>query len=168
VDAPSDRQDGSFFHGFRDTPESAADARAIIAWLRSRSNTPVWIVGTSRGTESAAYLGTALQGAEAPAGIVLTSSVLSDKRGGNVIALPLERIAVPVLVVHHENDECLACLFSGVPGLMRALSAAPRKELIAMRGGRTQGHPCEAFGYHGYNGLEAEVVQRIAAWIGAP
>jgi hypothetical protein len=48
---------------------------------------------------------------------------------------------------------------------MRGLSATPRKDLIAMQGGENQGDPCEAFAYHGYNGLERDVVARIAAWI---
>ena len=36
IDAPSDRQDGRFFDGFRQTPESAADARAVIALREPR------------------------------------------------------------------------------------------------------------------------------------
>jgi hypothetical protein len=29
----------------------------------------------------------------------------------------------------------------------------------------SDGDPCEAFAYHGYNGIEREVVGRITAWI---
>jgi hypothetical protein len=168
VDAPSDRQDGTFFSRFRQTQQSAADARAVIAWLRERTRLPVWLVGTSAGTQSAAFLGTELRGPEGPDGIVLTSSVLSDKGGRPVTAMPLGRIAVPVLVVHHENDECRACPFPETPSLMNGLTSAPRKELIAMRGGQSRGDPCEAFAYHGYNGLERDVVGRIGAWITGP
>jgi hypothetical protein len=33
--------------------------------------------------------------------------------------------------------------------------------------GGTSRHPdpCEAFAYHGYNGIESDVVAKIAAWI---
>ncbi|MGH6689214.1 MAG: hypothetical protein ACREF4_00825 [Gammaproteobacteria bacterium] len=48
---------------------------------------------------------------------------------------------------------------------MARLTAAPRKELVAIDGGTSRGDPCEAFAYHGFNGLEREVVSRIAAWI---
>jgi pimeloyl-ACP methyl ester carboxylesterase len=167
VDAPSDRQDGSYFNGFRQTPEAVADVRALVAWLRDRTKRPVWLVGTSRGTQSVAYAATQLEGVDAPDGIVLTSSILADKRGRPVTDMPLERIRVPVLVVHHEDDECASCLFSGIPFLMNGLSAAPRKELVAMKGGESRGDPCEAFAHHGYNGLEPEVVARIAAWVKA-
>jgi len=165
VDAPSDRQDGAYFDGFRQTREALEDARILIGWLRERAKLPVWLVGTSRGTQSAAYIATELQGRDAPDGIVLTSTVLTDKRERAVLDMPLGRITVPVLVVHHENDQCASSLFSGVSWLMRGLSASARKDLIAMRGGENKGDPCEAFAYHGYNGLERDVVARIAAWI---
>jgi hypothetical protein len=57
--------------------------------------------------------------------------------------------------------------FRQTPGLTEKFTAAPRKELIAVSGGISSGDPCEAWAYHAYNGLEAEVVGRIAAWITA-
>jgi hypothetical protein len=33
------------------------------------------------------------------------------------------------------------------------------------REGLGEGDPCEAFAHHGYNGIERDVVARIAAWI---
>lgn len=169
VDAPSDRQSAPFLNGFRQTPEHVADLQAVIAWLREKTGVPVWLVGTSRGTQSAAWATTQLPRAEGgPDGLVLTSTILDDPRGRPVPAMPLERVAVPVLVVHHRQDGCRLCAFPGTARLMEKLTAAPRKELIAVSGGISQGDPCEAMAYHGYNGLEAEVVGRIAAWITAP
>lgn len=169
VDAPSDRQSAPFLGGFRQTPEHVADLRAVIAWLRDKAGVPVWLVGTSRGTQSAAWAATQLPRADGgPDGLVLTSTILSDPRGRPVPAMPLERVAVPVLVVHHQQDGCALCAFALAPGLMDKFTAAPRKELIALSGGTSKGDPCEARAYHGYNGLETEVVGRIAAWITAP
>ena len=168
ADAPSDRQDPPYLGGFRQRPESAADARALIAWLRERTRVPVWIVGTSAGTQSAAFLAHELAGREGADGVVLTASVLRDRRGRSVLDMPLERVAIPVLVVHHQEDGCVACPFSEVPELMRRLTGAPRKALVAMRGGQNRGDPCEAFAHHGFNGLERDVVARIAAWIPDP
>jgi hypothetical protein len=51
--------------------------------------------------------------------------------------------------------------------LMDKLAATPRKELITFTGGVDQGDPCEAMAYHGFNGLEKDVVARIAGWIKA-
>ncbi len=45
------------------------------------------------------------------------------------------------------------------------VGAAPRKELVTVNWGSNRGDPCEAFAYHGFNGIEDEVVGKIAAWI---
>jgi hypothetical protein len=166
VDAPSDRQGFPFrfLSGFRQTPGHAADIKAVIAWLREHVEAPVWLIGTSRGTESVAYLATQLTGRDGPDGIVLTSTILADG-DRSVPAMALETLRIPVLVVHHEEDGCRFCLFRDMPALMHKLDAVPRKELIAVTGGVSRGGPCQAFAYHGYNGIEHAVVARIAAWI---
>ncbi len=164
VDAPSDRMSPPYLSGFRQTAEHVADLKAVMAWLRQNSNAPVWLIGTSRGTQSAAYAATELPGAEGPDGVVLSSTILTENKGRPVPAMPLGRIRVPVLVVHHELDGCALCSFSEIPALMAKLANAPA-ELLALRGGENRGDPCEAFAYHGFNGLEPDVVRQIAAWI---
>ena len=82
MDAPSDRQDGRHLTAFRQTPQHAEDARAVIAWLREQTRAPVWLVGTSNGTLSAAYIATQLPREKGGAdGIVLTSTVLVSPSG---------------------------------------------------------------------------------------
>jgi len=165
IDAPSDRQGGGFLDGFRQTSEHVADVKAAIARLRELAPVPVWLIGTSRGTQSVGYVATELSGNDAPDGIVLTSTILTDKHGRAVPLMPLGKVRIPVLVVHHESDGCALCAFNQVPWLMDKLTNSPRKRLIAVSGGRNEGDPCEAFAYHGYNGIEDDVVQQIAAWI---
>jgi pimeloyl-ACP methyl ester carboxylesterase len=169
VTAPSDHGPPFFLtDSFRTSPQHVDDIRAVIAWLRREAGVPVWLVGTSRGTLSAAYVAAELPPADGGVdGLVLTSSLL---RRGNISdrAVPdvsLRRIGVPVLVVHHRQDGCRVTSFGDVSRLIDALESAPRKELIAVEGGASRGDPCEAFAHHGYNGIEREVVGRIAAWI---
>lgn len=168
VDAPSDRQAPLFLTGFRQSAEHAEDIRAVVAWARRRWSLPVWLVGTSRGTQSAAAVAVQSPGADGPDGLVLTSTILSDRKSVPVPALPLEKLRIPVLVVHHEEDGCSHCAFSGTAALMRKLENAPRKALLPFRGGVDQGDPCEALAHHGYNGIEPAVVNAIADWILAP
>jgi dienelactone hydrolase len=165
VDAPSDRQSPPFLNGFRQTPEHVADIQAVIAWLRDSAKVPVWLVGTSRGTQSAAYIATELAGAQGPDGLVLTSSILTDPKSRPVTAMPLGKLKLPVLVVHHEQDGCMHCSFSEIPAMMDKLVNTPRRQLLTFTGGNNKGDPCDAFAYHGFNGLEAEVVRQTAAWI---
>ena len=167
VDAPSDRQNSPYLNGFRQTPEHIADIRAVIAWLRQQNNIPVWLVGTSRGTQSAAFITTQLAPSNGgPDGLVLTSTMLTDTPGNRPVPeMPLERIQVPTLVVHHKQDGCEYCKPADLPRLMDKLTAVPRKELLTFEGGKSQGDPCEAMAHHGYNGIEQKVVDAIAEWI---
>jgi hypothetical protein len=166
VDAPSDRQSPPYLGGFRQKPEHVADIKAVIAWLKHQINIPVWLVGTSRGTQSAAFIATQIAPSEGgPDGVVLTSTILTDKRSRPVPKMPLGRIQVPTLIVHHKQDGCAHCKYEDLPQLMNKLTAVPRKELLTFEGGRTKGDPCQAMAYHGFNGIEQEVVTKIAEWI---
>jgi hypothetical protein len=166
VDAPSDRQQPPFLSGFRMTPQHATDIKAVIAWLK-QSGLPVWLVGTSRGTQSAAYVATQLAADGGPDGLVLTSTVLNDNRSLPVPAMPVDKLTIPVLVVHHEQDVCKVCTYGDVPLLMERLAPLRTKELITFTGGISRGDPCLAKAHHGYNGIEADVVAKIADWIDA-
>src|SRR5665213_3607556 len=53
VDTPSDQPNGMNDY-FRMGTEHATDVAAVIAAMRQRAAVPVWLVGTSRGTISAA------------------------------------------------------------------------------------------------------------------
>lgn len=165
VDAPSDRQTPPYLSGFRQRPEHAADAKAVIAWVREQAKVPVWLVGTSRGTQSAAFVATELKGQDGPDGLVLSSTILTDDNGRPVPAMALGNLRIPVLVVHHEQDGCGHCAFHNVPALMEKLDHVPRKQLLSFQGGENHGDACQALAYHGFNGLEREVVAQTAAWM---
>lgn len=166
IDAPSDRQSPPHLSGFRQTAEHAEDVKAVVAWLRTNTKLPVWLVGTSRGTQSAASVASRMaQSGAGVDGLVLTASIVNDARSRNVQDLGVDALKVPILVVHHEQDACRYTLYKDVPRLMDKLNSAPRKELMSYRGGENFGDPCEAQSYHGFRGLEKEVVARIAAWI---
>ena len=169
IDAPSDKQSYPYLSGSRQTVEHVADVKAVIAWLRQQAKIPVWLIGTSRGTQSAGYIATQLPSAEGgPDGIALTSTVVNDPRSRAVPDMALDRIHIPVLVAHHREDSCRVCRFSDVPRLMERLTTPLRKELMVFDGGISEGDPCEARAHHGYNGIERDVVSRIATWITAP
>lgn len=166
IDAPSDKQSPPYLSGNRQRPEHTTDVQAVIAWLKQQAPVPVWLVGTSRGTQSAAYIATEATPAQGgPDGIVLTSTILTDPAGRAVPKMPMEKLAIPVLVVHHQQDGCKHCAFSDMPPLMDKLAKTPKAELITVTGGQNQGDPCEAMAYHGYNGIEADVVGKISRWI---
>ncbi len=169
MDVPSDKQSHPYLSGNRQTAAHVADVKAVIRWLREQAGMPVWLIGTSRGTQSVAYATTQLPREDGgPDGIVLTATILTDRASRAVPEMDLERLRVPVLVVHHRNDACRYCLLRDMPRLMDRLTTPPRKELIVVEGGDTTGDSCGARAYHGFNGIENEVIKRISAWITAP
>jgi hypothetical protein len=85
--------------------------------------------------------------------------------GRPVPAMPLQNVVIPVLVVHHGKDDCKHCAYGQISGLMEKLISALRKELMTFKGGDNRGDPCEPFAYHGFNGLEKDVVAKISEWI---
>jgi pimeloyl-ACP methyl ester carboxylesterase len=161
ADSPSDRPDG-MPDGFRMSEAHATDIAAVVAFLRQRAAVPVWLVGTSRGTVSAASVGVRL-GPSQVAGVVLTSTVWLQ----GIPQVPLEQLRVPTLIVHNRNDGCQASPFAFAAAGLARLSAAPTKELIAVAGGSSRSAACEALSPHGYYGIEDQVVPLIGAWIKA-
>jgi pimeloyl-ACP methyl ester carboxylesterase len=164
VDAPSDRTDGAGLDHFRKSAEHALDVMHVIAWLRKEAKLPVWLVGTSRGTTSVANAVIRLR-ENGPDGVVFTASIVGND-SDRVPAMEIETIRVPALVVHHEEDQCRLCLLRDVPALMAGLRGAIKSELVTFKGGGpVKGAACEAFHYHGFIGIEEEVVKRIADWV---
>lgn len=167
VGKPSDVK-GDLDGVFRISPEHVADLRHIMAFLKKDTGLPVWLVGTSMGTISATAVAT-VDGNDDLAGIVLTSSVTSHKKSGAVLGQKLDKIHVPVLVLHHEKDECRICLPSEAAQIIRGLTHAPIKKEIFVKGGADpRGDPCQALHWHGFIGMEKEAVDIITSWIIQP
>jgi hypothetical protein len=176
VDAPSDHMGEDGLGGFRVSPKHADDLGKAIANIRRRTQGPVWLVGTSRGSISAANAAARLNGPSAPDGIVLTSALMSGTDGGQkswvadtVFDLPLEAIRVPVLVVGHTDDKCLR----SPPSRMNDITArtrGSREQVVTVTGGPgwpgvTSVGACVGRSPHGFVEQEAEVAAGIARFI---
>jgi dienelactone hydrolase len=165
LDAPSDHA-GSL-ERFRTSAEHAADVRAVIAALRETAPVPVWLVGTSMGTVSAANAAARLREG-GPDGLVLSSTVTrgSRQRGESVEDVRVKDIRIPTLLVHHRGDACPITRYGDAVHLLDDLGKTPRHELLTFEGGSPpQSPPCEARAAHGYLGLDEQVVTAIADWI---
>jgi len=167
MDAPSDLQERKKgLKGRRLTDENLTDIKAIVDYARKQANVPVWLVGTSRGTISASYVASREPGLVN--GIVLTSTVSnSGKKGADSVAdVDLEKITVPVLLVHHKQDNCIVSPASGIMGIAAKLGNAKLVETKKFSGGKEkQGKQCKGFSYHGFFKIEDEVVDFISDWI---
>jgi hypothetical protein len=123
---------------------------------------PVTVVGTSRGTQRAAE-GIA-RGAR-PDALVLTSGFLSPDSGpsSNVMSILGSSAALPrTLVIHHRQDSCKFTQPAGVEPFIKW--SAGRARVSWVSGGTEEGDPCEAFGHHGFNGLDGQIVGLAAGF----
>jgi hypothetical protein len=161
VDAPSDHLDATGMDfNFRRSADHATDIGAVVAYLKNQVNVPVWLVGTSAGTTSAAN--NAILLGQNVSGVMLTSGLDA------LSFLNLATIQVPSFVLHHAQDACTSTTPAGAQGNFAALTGAPVKDLTFLTGGLppTSG-PCDAFSQHGFYGIETQAVDAIAAFIKA-
>lgn len=126
-DAPSDRKGKDGMSGYRISQDHAVDIAAVVKRLRELAPVPVWLVGTSRGTISAANAAARFPPPAGPDGIVLTSTVVENgKRGQDSIhQVDLERIGVPTLVFHHKSDGCYVTPWATVKRLAKKFTPRP-------------------------------------------
>jgi hypothetical protein len=166
VDAPSDQQGGwGMGDEFRLGDAHFADMSAVIEDLGKRfPGMPLFLVGTSRGTISAAAVGARLS--QGVAGVVLTSSMFrqaprnSKEPGPGLSKFDFATIKTPVLFVHHVSDQCVSTPYGDAARL------SDKYRLITVYGGATpQSGPCDAFSQHGYLGKESETVEEIVNWM---
>ena len=162
---PSDSEDLDYADRISDT--HMADVRKVLDFVKTQSGAALWIVGTSRGTISAAA--TAIHAQGDIAGLVLTSSVVNYKKAGAVPKQDLAAIRVPVLVFHHSKDACIHCRPDEVPAAFKGFRNAPIKKLVFVDGGANPtGDVCAGQHWHGFIGMEKEAVATISDWINNP
>ena len=183
VDAPSDKMSGGPGQKgglntmskdnemFRMSNEHAQDIKAVISYLKNEANIPVWLVGTSFGTFSAAN--GAIRIRDGIDGLVLTSTM---SRGPatwpeiqkGVIGMGLDKIIVPTLIVSHKDDKCFATPASDAPKIKEAIVNSPKVETMYFTGGkRAIENECWGLSAHGFYGIEKQVVTAIVNFIKA-
>ena len=159
VDAPSDYPRGMDDH-FRLGGTHARDIGRVVADLRKRyAGLPVYLVGTSRGSISAAAAGSRL--GKAVDGVVLSATLFRSGRSGPGLEdFDFAAVPSPLLFVHHTDDGC------GVTPYTPAKALAARYPLISVSGGPApQSSPCQAMSQHGFLGKETETVNAIVKWM---
>ena len=127
---------------------------AIVADLEKRyGKIQVYVVGTSRSTESTLSFSKSLDGQVA--GFIHSSSMNA------ISGLDVRNAKSRNLIVLHKLDACRVTS----PSAGQAAANKNGIELIVMEGGKSTGDDCEAYAYHGYYGIERETVDRMKAWI---
>ena len=160
VDSPSDQPQG-MDDWFRLSDKHVTDMRRVADDLTRRfPGTPVFLVGTSRGTVSAAAAGRAL--GESVAGVVLTSTIFvgGGRSGPGLSGFDFKTIRAPALFVHNADDGCRYTPYRDAKNLSAQFA------LITVNGGDpARSNPCEPFSAHGFLGTEPETVEAMVNWM---
>ena len=147
---------GPFVAASTDATTSPDRILAIAGDLQRRFGAlKVYVVGTSRSTESTMALATPLDGRVA--GFVHSSSMRA------IATFDTRKFRSRHLIVLHKRDACRVT----PPAAGEVSHKTFGTELLEMDGGKSIGDDCEAFAHHGYNGIERDTVEKIKAWVAA-
>ena len=166
IDAPSDQQrNWGMTDEFRRGEFHFTDISAVVDDLGKRFlDVPLFLIGTSRGSVSAAALGARFS--QKLTGVVLTASMFraagrkSNEPGPGLTGFNFATIKSPLLIVHHVSDQCSATPYGDAARL------SENYPLITVFGGSPpQSGPCDPFSAHGYFGKESETIEQIVNWM---
>lgn len=134
--------------------QSPERVQALLDDLKKRwPAAQIYLMGTSNGTGPTMALAGYLS--DRIAGVIHTSSL------GTIYDFDARKYKNRQLIVHHRSDNCRATPFSAAKASHERFGT----DFIVMEGGISVGDSCEAFAYHGYNGIERETVDAIKKWI---
>ncbi|MDX1485604.1 MAG: alpha/beta hydrolase [Alphaproteobacteria bacterium] len=173
VDAPSDM---SQLKGtFRLSRKHAGDIADVAKHLKGIKDVPVWMVGFSMGTFSAANV--AIKKRRAVSGLVLVSTMAGAREGWKitekfpegVVSMNLRKVRAPTLILAHEDDRCdYTPPKKGAAKLKDKLTNASAVKVVFITGGSGQRKDeCGSEGPHGFLGVEDQAVSAVAGFIKA-
>lgn len=172
IDAPSGVSD--LRRTYRMSEQHSQDIEAVVWELKKRAIVPVWLIGHSRGTYSAANGAIRLK--ELVGGLILTSTVTKAREKyesyktypNGVMSMELATIKVPVMVLANKTDSCTSTPASNAESLAKAFTGTPKVAVKIFDGEHEpkQDH-CKEVSQHHFFGFQDKVLSSIADFIKA-
>ena len=157
-DAPSDMM--SLKNG-RNYLDYRTDISFLIKEIRNETTKPIWLIGTSRGSNTVGYHAAGLK----IQGVALTATV-TEGNNDTIHDTDFSKIMVPALVVHHKNDLCHVSPSSGAQDVFESLTHSSKKHILLFEKGEIgEGRACGATTFHGFLGIEKQVVGAMTEWM---
>ncbi|CAG9175376.1 hypothetical protein LMG23992_02942 [Cupriavidus laharis] len=163
VDCPRARWE-SCDDAYRTSDQYAQDIGAVIDKVKADYGvSKVYVVGTSYGTVSSAFLALKLGGRID--GAVHTATFTDPRTGRQAHGTPMRdfnwgAVTVDQLFVHHKDDPCPLTQYRSI------VARKGNAPLVTVQGSKgARGEPCDAFSAHGFVGRERPVMLAISDWI---
>lgn len=157
---------------YRISEEHYEDIKNLISELKDAFGVEeFYLIGTSRGTISVAYLTGRIPEVR---GAVLTATVASDphfmdycpsETDDFLSCTGFERANRRVLFVHHRLDGCVSSGYPQARMVFQKLKAKEKKFITVDGGSEPADDPCFGLTYHGFFGKDTEVVEKVLDWI---
>ncbi len=141
IDSPSDRSKDGMGWGWRVTEAHARDLEAVVAFLKSQANVPVWLVGNSNAALSAANFVSKIGNGNVHGlalGAAVTniapdnpfSSAFGERYPQGAMSMSgLDVFTGPVLVYWHKDDGCVLSPPADAPRFARQFGFSNKVEV---------------------------------------
>jgi hypothetical protein len=140
------------------TSDHQARIAEVVAFYKSKFAHPVWLFGHSMGTTSVTGYANAQK--NKPTGI---DGIIVA--GTNDTARLDSDVTLPTLAIHHKNDGCRFDPVRNSETIVRSRQSTVRTKLTLIGGGTSDGDPCGAQSFHGFLGVEKELVDAAAKFM---
>lgn len=130
----------------------------VIRYLHAKSGQPIWIFGHSMGTATVAgFLSSGRPEVARVSGYIVAGTL----RGESVPA----SIKLPALGIHHKREACPSTPISASEAIIQSRTPDTPRAMVLLDGGDDTGDRCLAMAYHGFNGIENELIRTAAEFI---
>jgi hypothetical protein len=161
-DSPNMLQVSNHWSGQRTGTDHLSRVEDVVRYYKDLLGKPVWLMGHSMGSISVTETYKRLQDEKRAAlvhGLIVSA-------GQNGTSLDWAATKLPVLVVHHEDDQCVGNTVGHAKRIVTKLLEAGNAsaELAIVRGGSSSSDLCRG-GYHMYLDIEPAVAKVLDAYM---
>lgn len=157
IDSPFDLGNARVGHK-RGSKEHLDRVSEVIRYFHLRSSQPIWIFGHSMGTSTVA----AFLSSEMPEASLLKGYVVAGTHRGESIPTSIK---LPVLGIHHKREACPSTPIWASEDIIKSRTLDTPRAMVLLDGGNDEGDRCQALAYHGFNGIERELIKTTAEFI---
>jgi dienelactone hydrolase len=161
-DSPTVLTSANHWSGPRTGTDHLSRVEDVVRHYKERLGKPVWLMGHSLGGISVTETYKRLQDgkrADLVSGLIVSA-------GSSGTSLNWEATKLPVLVLHHEADQCVGTTVDHAKRIATKLREAGNlsADLVLVNGGSSYGDPCRN-GYHMYLDIEPTVAKVLDAFM---
>ena len=129
----------------------------VATFYKQKLGVPLWLFGHSMSTTSVTGYANAHKAPGTVDGIIVA--------GTNDTASLDRDAALPTLAIHHRKDGCRFDSVGNSEAIVRTRAPAVRTKLALLDGGRSDGDSCGARSFHGFLGVEPDLVRTAAEFM---